>query len=354
MEVYKRRIASVVRQLVVAVGLLGLQTAHICAEQDAASAEPGVNPALHQAQIDSQETPEANVASTPGTFEVDEEAAERALERTLTQVGALLLPFRSAEFDPSFIYIRREEDFPSFLTEDEDEIIAATTELRTNVFQLAVDLRVGLPWDSQLELSIPVAYEERSTVTLVGLSEIQEETIDAIGLGDLSIGLAKTVLREGFWWPDLIARVEWNADTGQQENGIVFGDGFNQLTGSLTALKRQDPLAFVGSFAYRTAFEQDNIEPGDEFSFSVGAVLAASPSTSLDATFQQSFSGETEVDGQTIPGSDQVSGVFSIGASSILGRGVLLSLTGGIGLTDDAPDYFINLSLPIRFGLPFL
>ena len=29
-------------------------------------------------------------------------------------------------------------------------------------------------------------------------------------------------------------------------------------------------------------------------------------------------------------------------------------IAGGIGLTDEAPDYFISISLPIRFDLPVL
>ena len=36
------------------------------------------------------------------------------------------------------------------------------------------------------------------------------------GFGDVSVGLAKTLLQEGAgWWPDLIGRVTWDADTGQ-------------------------------------------------------------------------------------------------------------------------------------------
>jgi hypothetical protein len=43
-----------------------------------------------------------------------------------------------------------------------------------------------------------------------------------------------------------------------------------------------------------------------------------------------------------------------IGASSILGRGILLDISSGIGLTSDAPDYFVQIALPIRFDLPVL
>src|SRR5438876_9476866 len=44
----------------------------------------------------------------PGQFEVDEQAAERALERTLTATGALLVPECYAEVEPAFGYTRRE------------------------------------------------------------------------------------------------------------------------------------------------------------------------------------------------------------------------------------------------------
>jgi hypothetical protein len=42
-----------------------------------------------------------------------------------------------------------------------------------------------------------------------------------------------------------------------------------------------------------------------------------------------------------------------IGASSILGQGILLDVSSGIGLTNDAPDYFVQIAIPIRFNLPF-
>ncbi len=41
-----------------------------------------------------------------------------------------------------------------------------------------------------------------------------------------------------------------------------------------------------------------------------------------------------------------------LGASSRIGRSSLLDLSVGIGVTDDAPDYSIMVSLPIRFGVP--
>jgi Putative MetA-pathway of phenol degradation len=161
-------------------------------------------------------------------------------------------------------------------------------------------------------------------------------------------------LQEGAgWWPDVIAGVTWDADTGKtQDNGVFLGGGFNELSGSLSAVKRQDPLAFVGTVSYAKTFEHDDLEPGDELSFSLGTVLAASPETSLSFFFNQTFADESKIDGDKINGSDQVIGTLSLGAATILGPNTLLSITGEVGLTDEAPDYAIGASVPIRFNLP--
>jgi hypothetical protein len=92
--------------------------------------------------------------AVPGQFEVDEEAAERALERTLVVTGALLLPFGEAEIEPSFAYIRSQEDAPTFFFEQGRQIIASQ-EVRRNTFNGNLFLRLGLPFDSQLEVDIP-------------------------------------------------------------------------------------------------------------------------------------------------------------------------------------------------------
>jgi len=51
-------------------------------------------------------------------------------------------------------------------------------------------------------------------------------------------------------------------------------------------------------------------------------------------------------------GSDQVFGTLNFGASSIIGGGKFLDLTAGIGLTDEAPDYSVGISVSFRFDVP--
>ena len=285
----------------------------------------------------------------PGQFTIDEEAAQRALERTLVATGALLVPFGQVEVQPTFGYTRRELDNP-VLVRAEGATSFATEKVKRNELTGTLNLRGGLPWDSQLEFGLPYNYSHQENVLSFG-DQRRTQNRSGGALGDLSVGLAKTVVRERGWLPDLITRITYDSNTGQKRNnGVLLDEGINQLTGEIDLLKRQDPLAFVATGFYRHAFEDDGVKPGNEFGASLGAFLAASPETSLRFQLQQTFVNDIKVNG--INQSNQVQGIMIIGASSILGRNVLLDVTGGIGLTSDAPDYFIQVALPIRFNLP--
>ena len=291
-------------------------------------------------------------AAAPGQFEVDEEAAERALERALVLTGALLLPVGQGDIQASLAYIRSEQDAPGLFLVPEGPLIASQ-QVRRDTFSSALFLRFGLPFESQLELGIPHRYVDQQVVTQVGFGARAETEAHGSGFGDVSLGLAKGLLHERRWWPDLVGRVTWDTDTGKRSDGnVALGGGFNELQGSLTLTKRQDPLVFLGSASYATTFEKDDVKPGDALGFSVGALLAASPETSLRVLLNQTFVDDLQVDDRTISGSDQVIGTLSLGASSIIGRGKFLDITAGVGLTDAAPDYSIGASLSIRFDVP--
>jgi hypothetical protein len=306
---------------------------------------PKAEPPKAQAQAESPAPSPAQRPAAPGQVEVDEDAAARALERTLVATGALLLPFGQAEVEPAILYSYSEagSDLPSLATVDKVERWEVTGTL---------GLRFGLPFDSQVEMAIPYNHATQKTVLQIGGAR---DSVDDSGhaLGDVRVGLAKTMLREGAWWPDLVARVTYESDTGEKfDNGVPLDGGFNRVRGTLSAVKRQDPLAFVGGLSYDRAFESDNIRPGNRFGLSFGAVLAASPETSLRFVLEQSFIDDLKFDGEVINNSDQTQATLQLGLSTVLGRGMLFDIVAGAGLTDDSPDYFVGISIPIRFDLP--
>lgn len=260
----------------------------------------------------------------PGRVVVDPARAERALERSLVQTGGLLLRPGRLELEPSLRQGHQE-------TPSADDVDTLSADLA---------LRWGLPSDSQLEIGVPYHYVREEDPGTGASSSTS-------GLGDLRIGLAKTVMREAGSRPDLIARLTWDTRTGKNESRI--SSGFDELRVSFTAIKRQDPLVFLGALAYEHALEHDGVQPGGAILPSFGAFVAMSPRTSMRFVLSQSFRQETEVNGASDPTTDQTAALFTVGGSSLLGPGTLLDLAVDIGLTRDADDYAVRLAVPIRF-----
>lgn len=290
-------------------------------------------------------------SSRPGSFEVDEDAAQRALERTLTERGALLLPQGAYTVTPSLGFARNEQDSAQ-IVDITNSATGATgpglvnSALRRNEFTARVDLRAGLPWESQLEVGLPYQYVRSSRRDPFG-SDFRDT---GSGLGDVTLGLAKTLTHEKGAIPDLIGRVTLNTGTGRRSDGqVALEGGYRALSAELVALKRQDPLAFFAGASYSHVFERDNVRPGAVANLTLGTVLAASPATSLQFGFTQTYRRKQEANGATLPGSDQTYGTLNIGAASVVSRDMMLLVSTSVGLGSDAPKYGFNVSLPITF-----
>jgi hypothetical protein len=270
------------------------------------------------------------------------------------QRGALLLPEWGFEVSPSVAYQH---------TLTEGLVIAPTPEgvstvinqrLQNDSIKAALSLKLGLPWESQLEVRVPYAWTREA----VALGDGSSTDHSAPGIGDVEVELSRQILREGNWWPDLLAGLSWRFPTGRdpfrtETPSLAAGTGTHAVKGRLTAAKSRDPLVFFGTLSYTASLAAHEpvgrVHPGDTFGLEIGTILAVSPETSLSFSLNQEFTGKTSVDGTALPGSDRVSSVLQIGADTVLGSNLLLDLTVGIGLTRDAPDYQVLLSAPVRF-----
>ena len=76
--------------------------------------------------------------------------------------------------------------------------------------------------------------------------------------------------------------------------------------------------------------------------------MSVSPNASLSLSLIQDFRDRTTFDGAGIAGSDQLASVLQFGVDQVLTRKLLLDVSLGVGLTRDAPDYTLMVSLPIR------
>lgn len=276
-----------------------------------------------------------------------EDEGARALERTLVRTGGLVLPKGVFELEPRLQYSYRGTQGLGIVTVGGVAQVAQQ-DVSRNRFEARLDLRAGLPWSMQAEIRVPYVWvdEDRASAT--------RESEQSSGLGDIEIGLAKQFLDERGSRPALLGALNWRSASGDHELGRLSpGSGFPQLQAALTAVKRQDPLVFYGTASYTWLFERErsgsDVDPGDALGLKAGAILAASPETSLRAALDLTWSGRAELNGTSVPGSDATAAVLELGLAMLLSSRTLLDLELGIGLTPDVPDFRVRLALPIRF-----
>ncbi len=293
---------------------------------------------------------EVGSRDVPGRISLESEQAERALDRSLVQTGGLLLTPGAVELAPRMDYSRREESTVAFVESNGGQI-PVDLGRNTDELNMGLVLRWGLPRDAQFELELPYHWKRRESSSEVGFTALDSATASGSGLGNLRLGLAKTMMREQGWRPDVVGRLMWGTRTGEAEDGgLDIASEFDQIQVSLLALKRQDPLVFTGGLAYEHVLERNEIDPGAALATNIGVFVGLSPETSMRLALSQTFRQKTEVAGTSVLGSNRHAATFTIGTSSLLAAGVLLDISGGIGLTDDADDYSLHVSLPIRLG----
>lgn len=290
------------------------------------------------------ESESENAPERPGLLEVDEEAATRALERSLIQQNALLLAPGRAEIglDFSFGYDAR------FAPGSPD--LSDTVRSETTIYGLAADLRYGMIGDMQIELMVPLTSTTTDDSGIRNDGTSAENGSTRAGLGDLRISLLKTLSKEKGSWPDVIARLTYDADNGQSARGRTSGTGAEEILFGLNATRRQDPLVFTYGLSHTVAREKQGFKPGSTTQLSIGTALAASPNTSLRFDFDQVFVEEAETDGSSIEGSDSTQGILTIGASSVVSQLSFLTVAVSAGLTEPATDYAVSLGYSHRFG----
>jgi hypothetical protein len=320
-----------------------------------ASPQPDIEKLREQIQLlekrlEAQKPPSV-AAPKPAASEetAREDEGARALERTLVRTGGLVLPKGAWEIEPLLQYSYRGSDQLRIVLVNGVAQIAQQDRSRDDL-EASIGLRAGLPFSMQADVRIPYVWlrEDRATV---GASD---ETARTSGLGDLDIGLTTQLANEVRGRPALLASLRATLTTGDHDFGqLSRGSGFPQIQAGLTAVKRDDPLVFVGTLTYAWTFDRSyqgaNIDPGNVFGASAGMLLAASPDTSLRAGLNLQWSGRATVAGASVAGSDTTVAMLELGLATLISARTLLDVQFGVGVTPDAPDFRLRVSLPVRY-----
>lgn len=322
----------------------------VTAEKTHTPRKPTAPPAIEQTAI---EQPAVEPPAKPGLFEVDEESAVRALERSLIQLNALLLSPGRVEATLSYDYSLNTGAEP-VLVSIEDSATDTTTEqpgqLESEVANntVTLDLKFGLPFDSQINLSWPITSINQQVTVIAPGAEASDQDSTSKGRGDFSVTFDKTLAIESGRRPDIILSATYNSDSGSNE----ISNNTEELTVGVRATKRQDPLVFTAGLSQTiTKKADDEINAGDVRQLSIGTLLAASPYTSLQFLFSQAIVERSELNGQSIPGTNANIASFSAGVSSVISKDWFLNGQLSIGLVDKAADYRLSIDLARQFSL---
>ena len=178
---------------------------------------------------------------------------------------------------------------------------------------------------------------------------------DNSGFGDVYARVWKQLIPQDDHIPSVVGSIRYTASTGENpfETAIPLGSGFDRINGTLTAVKTVDPVAFYGDLFYTHAFSERyqgvEIQPGDTFGARVGSTLAETPDISASAGLSLASVKEAEYDGSRVDGSGRTIGLLELGTGFVISKRLYLSFSADIGITDDAPDLQLGVSLPVRF-----
>ncbi|MBK5911066.1 hypothetical protein CCR85_06120 [Rhodothalassium salexigens] len=235
--------------------------------------------------------------------------------------------------------------------------------------------RYGITDRFEIDAEIPyVRRDDRITSEAVSLENTRQVAeLSGSGLGDPEIGLHYQLNRGRGGWPVFVANARAKSDFGKgpfeidrdaegRERELPVGSGFWTLEPSLTMLATLDPAVLFVNAGYLFNLGKDlsteigdvridRVDPGDTVraGFGLGVGLNDRLSFSLGYEHNYVLGTETVFEGVRQKSTGLQVGSLLFGISMGLTDRLRLNLNTQVGVTDDAPDMRVGLTLPFRF-----
>ncbi|RLJ70092.1 outer membrane putative beta-barrel porin/alpha-amylase [Hydrogenivirga caldilitoris] len=326
-------------------------------------------------------------------FSFTQETANQKPEQALTQFERdyVLLKGGQFEFEENFTYTYYSanqiflESFaildPVFLTLGKFGIQTAKRNIFINTFML----RYGIRDNFQAEVSLPIVYRYDMVGVPTGTGQSTgDKHMERFGFGDVALGVSFQPVKETVSRPAVILNLGVKTKTGKSpfdidpNNDVPTGTGYYSVRAGINLIKGVDPVVVFGGLGYiynikekvnKTVKSDLNgdgdtedegetgflkyVYPGDTINLSLGMAYAISYTFSLSTQFIQNYTLSTYIDNGTgkkrVQNSTLNSALFKFGAGMAVSPSVPVSFAVYIGLTEDAPDYMVELRIPIKF-----
>jgi hypothetical protein len=278
------------------------------------------------------------------------EEARRALELFLREQRVL---FRQGEINLEL------DIFYGMDTGDELRTVVGSIAVPAKITNRSVFttliVRYGLVNDLELDLEIPFfGYAEEKAdfrveriQTTAGIIQIERiRTRDDQGLGDIAGRLRYQLWREQGARPDVILDLGGKAPTGDDP---LLGTGHWNVAVGITLVKTLDPVVFFGRLGYTFTLQREGVDLGDEIHYSIGMGFSLNDRVSVNWQAIGAYVGQTERDGKEIPGSSLEILSLQLSVTVLVTRRLFVEPVVNFGLTADAVDVVVGVSVPFQF-----
>jgi hypothetical protein len=311
-----------------------------------------------------------------GAAEEERPDSEKPTDQLLLERGAILLPPGTLQIEPSIEYTHVSANqiaisgFTIF-----DAIVIGNIEvddLSRDIFTATGAVRYGIADRLQIEARVPYVYREDSEIFGFGTNNQADFSADNFGLGDVEASASyQLLIGDGVGIPDTIIRAHGRFPTGESPFDIesvdlgnnrhalekpAIGTGFYGVGGGATFVWRVDPVVFFAGLDAtinlpRTFTATGEIDPGDTYQVFGGVNVQLSELVSLNLSFVDQYTTESEQNGIELIGSDLNDARLVLGTAVGVAQNASLTFNASAGLTKESPDFQFTVSLPISFSL---
>ena len=253
----------------------------------------------------------------------------------------------------------REFDLEGGLNYQVDEVrIPGLQNRRQREFTVPLSARIGVMERIEAFATLPLMY---GTLENNNFGDVQNNS--EFGLGDLSAGAKFLCFSESPPWPETVLSLGFIAPTGSKPTDmdqIALGSGHWAVSGGVQFIKTLDPVVIFWGLSYSHLFaakryysapDQD-VQPGELFGYNLGLAFAINDNVSVSALVLGYYFSEDKIDGVTISGSSRDTVSLRLALTHRVNRNTYVEPSLSFGLTTEAPDMGVGITLTHRFGKP--
>jgi excisionase family DNA binding protein len=196
----------------------------------------------------------------------------------------------------------------------------------------------------ETEIFASTTYRDQDSDVLVGNQKVDGSSRSE--MGDVRVGLRRTVLREDVGIPDVILTLEGRIPTDDDHSSYGVGGG-------VALVKSIDPVVLFANANYLHTFSQDfddvtRLEAEDRVAATLGYAYALNDTITLSTSLSGLFLSESDFDNVTLREQELFS--LNFGLTSWLAKGLYIEPTVSYGLNGPGDSFVIGVTVPYTFS----